>query len=347
VYEHSVKDVDFSAVTPAHTDHMSAWRSAMDQVRVDIDLSELKHNFLTWAAANRDSDELHHWQAMATWHFSAVGCMAYCLNRGAEMPASSRLWFDQKLDDMLKIPVVLDDQTQELKISLSGRRNIEYVTLYSSLEAVCSHYKPDTVKIEQEARKRLSIHKPNQQMLKRLYDHFKQSFADALADKQIPQVAQTIEPIVTVLNVLAVSTGNAKAAAQHKDISGRSIKQASKAKFKVVDLNTDMSSLSPAMIPHSNMAVIYNSKTRKLSVYEAGSTALSVKGTKIVNHDEAKSFAKILREPKKTLAALRDAVNEHRVRLVMEEYIKGKRHSASGQLNKDSLVIRVFRRPVV
>ena len=125
-------------------------------------------------------------------------------------------------------------------------------------------------------------------------------------------------------------------------MSRKSIKQASKAKFKTVDLNTDMASLSPALIPGSHKVVIYNSKSRKLYVYVADGE-LGIKGTKIIGYDEGKSFAKTLRDPKRVLVTLRDAATTKRVDLVMNDNIKGKRHPVNGRLNKDTLVIKVFR----
>jgi hypothetical protein len=338
-----MKGVDFSNAGPENENHLREWRHAMDYARVEIDLPTLKQSFLGWAKVNRDIDERYHWDALAPWQYATIGRMTFCMDHGAVMPDQAKEWFESKLVELLKVQVVAEEPDDDIKLSLTGRRTIEYVNMYSSLEAVWRKYIADTAKIEEETKKRLDRYRPNQQMLKRLYDHFKESFADAMRDKENRLVAETIEPIVTVLNVLATSTGNAKAASSSKDVSRKSIKQASKAKFKTVDLNTDMASLSPAMIPGSNKAVIYNSKSRKLYVYAAAEGELGIKGTKITGYDEAKSFAKTLRDPKKVLVILRDAATVKRVDLVMNDNIKGKRHPVNGRLNKDTLVIKVFR----
>ena len=337
-----MKGVDFSAAGPENEHHIREWRHAMDYARVEIDLPTLKQSFLGWAKVNRDIDERYHWDALAAWQYATIGRMTFCMDHGAVMPDGAKEWFESKLVELLKVQVVAEEPDDDIKLSLTGRRTIEYVNMYSSLEAVWRRYMSDTAKIEEEAKKRLDRYKPNQQMLKRLYDHFKESFGDALRDKENSLVAETIEPIVTVLNVLATSTGNAKAASSSKDVSRKSIKQASKAKFKTVDLHTDMASLSPALIPGSHKVVIYNSKSRKLYVYVADGE-LGIKGTKIIGYDEGKSFAKTLRDPKRVLVTLRDAATTKRVDLVMNDNIKGKRHPVNGRLNKDTLVIKVFR----
>jgi len=179
-------------------------------------------------------------------------------------------------------------------------------------------------------------------MLKKLYDHFKENFESAMREKDNPLVAETIAPILVVVNILATSTGNAKAISESRGATTKSIKQASKAKFKAVDLDTDMASISPAMIPGSLKALIYHTKSRKLSIYVAGLDGLGIKGAKITGYDDTASFSKILRKPKQILATLRDATSK-RADIVMNDYIKGKNHPVTGRLSKDTLVLKVFK----
>jgi len=338
-----IKGVDFSAAGPENDNHAKAWREAMDWARVEMDYATFKQYFQSWAKLNRDIDEQDHWAALPTHHYATVGRIAFVVQHGAVMPEDIQVWFNAKVEELLQIKVVTADEEPERKLSTVQKRNLDYVMLYSKMEAIWRKHLSNPAEIEEAVKKLLDRSQPNQQMLKRLYDHFKESFADALRDKDNELVAETIEPIVTVVNVLATSTGNAKAVADSRGASRKSVKQASKAKFKTVDLNTDMASINPAMIPGSSKALVYNSKSRKMYLYVAGDGGLGIKGTKVIGYDEAKSFAKTLRNPKQTLGTLRDAATSKRVDVVMGDYIKGKKHPVNGRLNKDTLVIKVFK----
>jgi len=334
---------DFAAVGPESADHAKAWRDAMDWVRLEIDYPDLKRSFCEWAKTARDADELAHWEGLDAWQFATVGRITFCMQQGAVAPEDTSSWFEAKVSELAKLKVKIVDAEPERKLTVQQRRNIEYVDIYSRLEAVCNKFAAETAEIEPRVRKLMAAYQPNQQMLKRLYDHFKESFSDAMRDRDNPEVAKTVEPILIVVNVLALSTGNAKAVADSRGATAKSIKQASKVKYKQVDMDTAVASVSPAMIPGSNYVVLYNAKNRKVSIYAAGADGLGIKGTKITGYDEDHSYSKILRKPKQTLPTLRDATNSKRVDKIMGEYIKGKRHTVNGRMTKDTLLIKVFK----
>lgn len=334
---------DFSNVGPENDNHASAWRDCMDYARLEIDYATLKHSFLAWARQNRDVDELVHWSALDNWQYATVGRMTWCIQHGAAMPEDVAVWFDAKIAELLTVKGVVVDEEPERKLGVAQRRNLEYTNLYSRIDALCRNHKDSIDQIEDSVRKLLSVSEPNQQMLKRLYEHYKESFNDAIREKDNPLVMETIDPLIAVVNLLATSTGNAKAIRDSRGATSKSIKQAAKVKFKTVDLDTDMASISPAMIPGSKMIIVYNSKNRKLAVYVAESESLGIKNTKITGFDQALSYAKTLRKPKQVLPGLRDATSIKRVDLVIGEYVKGKKHTVNGKLNKDTLLIKVFK----
>lgn len=339
----SQKGPDFGAVGPEHDNHRRAWQDVMDWARLEIDASQLKQSFIDWARIGRDPDEMAHWMSLPKWHFMTIGRMAYCMLRGATPPEATIAWLAAKLQELLANTTADgEDDEPERQLSAAQRRNIDYVNLYSNLESYLSRFSGDAAAVEDSAKRFLARTRPNQQMLKRLYEHFKESLGDAMACKDNPLVADSIEPIIAIVNVLATSTGNAKAIRDNRGATNKSVKQASKAKFKSVDLSTDMASLAPALIPGSKTAIIYNAKTRKVSLYRASGDGFGIKGTKITNVDEAASYSKTLRKPREILGQLRDASNTRRVDVVLG-YVKGKRHKVSGKLSKDTLVLKVFR----
>lgn len=338
-----MKGVDFSAAGPENDDYAKAWRDAMDWTRIEIDYVTLKQYFLIWAKLNRDLDEQGHWDALPTYHYAMIGRIAFVVQHGAVMPENTKTWFDAKVEELLQVKVALVDDEEQRKLTTIQKRNVEYVDLYSMLEAISYRYRNNVDEITERAKKFLARSEPNQQMLKRLYDHFKESFSDAIKEKDNPFVAERVESIITVVNILATSTGNAKAIRDNRGATTKSIKQASKAKFKAVDLDTDMAGMNPAMIPGSKVAIVYNAKTRKVSFYSSSTDAgLGISGNKLTGFATEQVYAKHLRDPKMVLRQLRNATNLRRIDVVMED-VNGKKHPVSGKLNKDTLIIKVFK----
>ena len=336
------KGPDFSSIGPEHDNHLLAWRDGMDWARVELDYTTIKNSFVAWAKINRDTDELLHWQSLPNYHYATVGRMAYLMQYGAIMPPEADSWFQTKLSELYKIDIEVEDEDEDRKLTSSQRKNLEYAKLFSNIDIIWYAFKDDHGEIEDRVKNLLQKLSPGQPMLKKLYDHFKENFESAMREKDNPLVAETIAPILVVVNILATSTGNAKAISESRGATTKSIKQASKAKFKAVDLDTDMASISPAMIPGSLKALIYHTKSRKLSIYVAGPDGLGIKGAKITGYDDTASFSKILRKPKQILATLRDATSK-RADIVMNDYIKGKNHPVTGRLSKDTLVLKVFK----
>lgn len=338
------KGPDYSHVTPDNANHMRAWQSCMDDARLDVDLNSLKDSFVKWAVINRPEDELAHWQALESWHYVTIGKITWAMDHGAIMPLTVHNWFDNKITELLNVVAQVDDDAEvERKVGITQRRNVDYMLLYSTIEAIWWKFKTNHEEIESRVNKLLKQSQPNQQMLKRLYDHFKGNFDDALKDRGNTFSAEKLDPLITVVNILATSTGNAKAIRDNRGASAKSVRQASKVKLKTVDMDTGVASLSPAMIPNSTIAIVYNAKDRKVMVYYAKpDSVLSIKNTKIIDYDEVRSFAKTLRKPNEVLPSLRSAVTTRRIDVIFED-IKGKNHEVNGRMSKDMLLLKVFK----
>jgi len=337
------KGPDYSHVTPEHANYHREWLNCMDDARLEVDYGSLKDSFVNWAMINRHEDELAHWRSLDPWQYATIGKMTWCIDHGAIMPEQYMPWFENKITELLSIETVIDDSEFEPKLSMMQKRIIEYTDLYSSIEAIWWKFRDNNNEIETRITKLLKIAEPNQQMLKRLYEHFKDSFAESMKDKENEFSAAKIEPLITVVNLLATSTGNAKAIRDSRGATTKSVKQASKVKLKTVDMDTGVASLSPAMIPGSKLAVIYNTKDRKVMVYCASAdSVLGIKNTKITDYDEERSFAKTLRKPDSIITPLRNAVTTRRIDVVLED-VNGKRHPVNGRMTKDMMLLKVFK----
>ncbi len=338
--------VDFAAISAVNDHHSRAWQRGMDAARLELDNSSLKSEFLRWATEN-SIDHVDHYATLADWRFMTIGRMAWLMNNGAEIPHES-------MGFLLKQMATLRDHgTEEAKpsvdpvedrlVTADSKRIIQYVNLYSYIDAVRTKFKDDHDTLEDMIRKRMQDAQLGMPMLKKLYQHYRTALNDALHERDNALVAATVEPLVVVVNVLASVTGNAAAmGASKKKISSKVAKATSKAKVKNLDTDTNMIGMSPALLVGSQAALLYNTKNRKAMLY-VSSTELSVKGTYITGYDEQKSFGKTLRTPKETFAKMLHNATTKRVDEVLSKYIKGKRHELNGKLNKDVMILKVFK----
>jgi len=109
-----------------------------------------------------------------------------------------------------------------------------------------------------------------------------------------------------------------------------------KVKYLAESKEYSIKSVSPEKIIGSEMVVVFNEKYRTLTVlFAKDPRGLSVKGTTIINYDEAKSVSKKLRKPKDVLSKL---TGVRAVQTVMNT-IKTKPAKMSGRINENCILI--------
>lgn len=341
-------EVDFAAISSGNDAHAKAWQRGMDVARLEFESGRHKREFITWATEN-EVQGLEHFASLADWRFITVGRMAWLMNNGAEMPAESAAFFVKQLETLRKVgPEVIqtvDSVDDERPLTAEGKKIIQYVNLYSYIDAVRTKHHDDHEKIDELIRKRAQDSQANMPMLRKLYQHYRELLTDSLRNRDNELVAVTVEPLVVVVNALASMTGNATAMnASKKKISSKIVKATSKAKVKNLDTDNNIVGLSPALLVGNTAALVYNTKNRKAMLYVAKDGAeLNIKGTYITDFDETASFGKTLRKPKETFSKLLHNASTKRVDEVLSKYIKGKRHTLNGKLNSDIIIIKVFK----
>lgn len=336
--------VDFHLISSANPDHHRAWSRGMSVARIELDNSQMKKEFLVWASAAglEDADDF---SAFPDWRFMTVGRMAWLVNNGAEMPEQSLKFMSSQLDIMRSKTAETQSEEQEPVISADAKKTIQYVNLYSKLDTLWMKHQDDLELLEDEVRKFFNSNQTPMALLRRVYQHFKESLDDAMTGRDNPEVAKWIEPLVVVVNVLAGSTGNAQAMnAMRRKVNMKAVKAAKNATVKIVDQETNIVGLSPALLVGCTHALVYNTKNRKAMLYVAvdGAT-LGVKGTYITGYDENASFGKTLRKPKESFPKLLHNATANRIKKVLSDNIKGKSHTLNGKLNKETLLVKVFK----
>jgi hypothetical protein len=337
---------DFTSISPDFENHQNAWYNAMDWARLEIEIDALKAAFIEWANDSNfcTIDQLTN---IPAWKFQTIGRVALLMNKGAIPPETTLAFFMQKLED-IKASFPDPESDKELvgifELNAKQKRTIGYVNLYSFIDAIRVKYADDDETIEKLITERLRAMNPNRQLLKMLYIHFKESMSDAITGRDNEEVASTINGLIVAVNVIAGFSGNAKIADIDKKVGNKAQKTAAGIKVRTIDADTNIASVSPATIPGSSVAVVYNTKDRKVMIYTAKADCkLNIKGTKVIDYDEVTSFAKTLRKPKAVLPGLRDASNSKRAAIVLNQYVKGKSHIVNGRISKDMIIVKVFK----
>lgn len=340
--------VDFAAISAENDRHGQIWQQGMDTARLELDNPQLKREFIRWITESEIQD-VEHFASLPDWRFMTLGRMAWLMNNGAEIPERSMEFFVKQMDilrgvqaDLQASKLAADD---DRPLTAEGRRRIQYVDLYSYIDAIRTKFKDDRDQIEEMIRERIQDTDPAMPLLKKLYLDYRELLNDSLRERSNALVAATVEPLVIVVNVLANITGNAAAmGATKKKVSAKAVRAASKAMVKNLDTDTNLVGLSPAQVVGARAVLAYNAKNRKAQLYVAAEgSELGVKGTYITGYDDKLSFGKTLRKPKETFAKLLHDATAKRVADVLNKHIKGKRHAINGKLNKDVMILKVFK----
>jgi|TARA_R110000868_G_scaffold14088_9_gene65895 hypothetical protein len=113
-------------------------------------------------------------------------------------------------------------------------------------------------------------------------------------------------------------------------------------KFKVSDSVYGIASVPPAELIGATVAVVFNTKNRKLGVYYAeNGQVFQVRGTTLLFFDENKSVQKTIRKPEEILPQWKK-VTRHKVP-VQFDYLKTTDIKMNGRFNEDTVILKVFQ----
>lgn len=119
-------------------------------------------------------------------------------------------------------------------------------------------------------------------------------------------------------------------------------KLVAKLKFKAIDDKLGIVSVPVVGLIGAQGAVVFNTKTRKLGMYIAKTSAgLGVKGTSITEFTD-KSFQKTLRKPPEQLKEFKEQNTQKRIETWFGK-IKSVETVMNGRMNEDIMVLKVFK----
>jgi hypothetical protein len=118
--------------------------------------------------------------------------------------------------------------------------------------------------------------------------------------------------------------------------------QVKNVKYKLKDEELGLDSERIIDVVGAAQVWLYNTKTRKLSVYTSESTkGMTVKGTALQNWTPEKSKQKTLRKPAEQIKALM-ASGKVKLRTFIDE-IKSKEQPVNGRINIDTVILKILR----
>lgn len=115
-----------------------------------------------------------------------------------------------------------------------------------------------------------------------------------------------------------------------------------KVQYQKEDTSLKIVSVNPAELVGAKSVWLYNTKYRTLSVLHAqNNNGLSVKGTTLINFDEATAISKKLRKPEEVIAQLFGA-GKVALRKLMDD-IKTAPSKPNGRINSNTIILKVLK----
>jgi hypothetical protein len=147
-----------------------------------------------------------------------------------------------------------------------------------------------------------------------------------------------IEQIIADANRIVNNSKVTRKPKKAKKISAD--KLISKLQYKKEDVEFKVVSINPVEIIGAKQLWVFNTKTRKLGVYNAWTTGgLTIKGTTIDGFTD-NSSSKTLRKPNDVLQALAKAT-ERKYKSTFDS-IKATEQALTGRINNDTILLKVF-----
>jgi len=163
---------------------------------------------------------------------------------------------------------------------------------------------------------------------------------DHLTKAQQKELHEFYKRIMQAVEILRAEKKQTKAPRKVKQKSAAELVK--KLKFKPSEPQYGIASVNPADLIGSTVAVVFNTKTRKIGVYYAETNCtFQVSGTSLKFFNEAKSLQKTIRKPEDVLPNWKK-VTKHKVGLLFE-YLKTTDTKMNGRFNEDTVILKVFQ----
>jgi hypothetical protein len=164
---------------------------------------------------------------------------------------------------------------------------------------------------------------------------------DLYSNKEMKQMADIQDKAIEqIYRWSKIKQGERKARKPRAISVERMIK---KLQYKEEDNRFKIQSIDPILIPRCQMLWVFNTKTRKLSQYNAmGPNGITIKGTTLKNYNGKNSVSKTVRKPETILPKLLTTDGKIAMRNIWES-IKTTETKNNGRINKDIILLKVLK----
>jgi hypothetical protein len=291
-------------------------------------------------------------------HFQNLGFVVRMKLRGAPLSKKNEQWITEFIGTLkTKIKASVPVESTAPTISIQERVELKSKEYIAEIEAAiddCLFVRDFTVFEPYELMQSLGVkgaHTPHiikffegrlseiEEVQKTKDEDLKEGYSN-FSKTHLKEYSKLISSIISDASKLA---HNAKATRKPRKVKAKPVdKVISKLQFKKDDNGFKIVSIDPTNIVGASQLWIFNTKTRKLGVYNAiDSSGLSVKGTSIVNYNEATSIQKTVRKPEAVLPNCLKGGKIILKKLLPE--INAVEQTLTGRINSDIVLLRVIK----
>ena len=338
----------------APVDHEPKWTEKTPPERIDIIKA---FNWYNVERDEKDAAKILKVPVSVARQFTSVAWAKRMQERGFKLPpAEAATYIDRmlKFKEATKKPVVEESAEPTNVISIQERVKAKSEEIIGEMEGLIDEYgmKGDAKKLNAYQWMIDNGVKPIH--ANRIAEHFRErakepmaatsrknpefEYYEALGKNRLLNLLHCFAAIVKDAERLSANASKMRKPRKKKPISFD--KMVSKIKYKVKDDALKLQSVDPVKIVGAIQLWVYNTKTRKLGVYNAtDESGLKMKGTTIKNFVEETSVSKTLRKPDKILPIVTDG-GKIQLRKVLDS-VNSKPIKMNGRINKDTLLLRV------
>jgi hypothetical protein len=352
------------------------FRQSMDYYRLEHSGKDLKPKVINWMSANGyTKDQIKAFKDTKDNRCgTTMGAIAANLLRG--MPPvradfnegrSTAQWLgaaiSKVIDEGKNDENELEDGVVEVKStvgqpSIQERLREAAIRMTEEIEDALEAFSQDPEAFDPKAFKLLNLLKGKQakaahaRIIKELYvrqyneltelqegkcEQLKEGYSH-LSKAQVKKITQFYNEILSACDMLAAEAKVNRAPRKVKTKPAEKI--VAKLKFAKTYEPLKLVSISPTDIVGAKELWVFNTKTRKIGRYVATEYSdLSVKGTSIVNFDEAKSVQKTLRKPEEQLKEFK-AAGKVQLRKFLDD-IKAVDIKLNGRINEETVLLKI------
>ena len=360
------------------TEFGTHFREAMKYYRLESSAKDLKPRVIDWMGRNDYSrEQIQAFKKTKDWRCNlTMGAIAACLLKG--MPAvkqgwnnnaDSAEWLKGEIENSVEqgkydIEEVAVDKTVKAvvpTVTIQDRIRDQAVTMSDEIDAAIDSWITDPEAFDPKDIKIVSLLRGKGAKAAQAR-YIKSFFARGLSElqelasgnadeqlregykfasrKNVKKLIEFYEGIAQACEQIAAEAKVMKKPRAKKIVPAD--KLVAKVKFKTVDDKLGIVSVPVVGLIGAQSAVVFNTKTRKLGIYVAKTSAgLSVKGTTITDFTE-KSMQKTLRKPAEQIKEFKEQNTQRRVDTWFGK-IKAMETVMNGRMSEDIVLLKVYK----